>query len=124
MKQGRQIHYGPRDREGLLDLHVFGFYWRERGETRIRNRGAANSETNPDDSTKRPVWLGIRECKFLGAPSACHSSVGYVCMPNKAYPQLGFSPTSLPYLHLRILHGTLVFERVASLWLTDGDFME
>lgn len=68
MKQGRQIHYGPRDREGLLDLHVFGFYWRERGETRIRNRGAANSETNPDDSTKRPEWLGIRECKCLGCP--------------------------------------------------------
>jgi hypothetical protein len=62
--------HGPRDWEGLLDLHVSGFYWRERGETRIRNRGAANSETNPDDSTKRPEWLGIRECRFLDAPSA------------------------------------------------------
>ena len=31
MKQGRQIHSGPRDREGLLDLHAFGFNWCERG---------------------------------------------------------------------------------------------
>ena len=61
MKQGKQIHCGPRDQEGLLDLHAFGFYWYERWEIRIRNRGAANPGTNPGHSTKRPEWLGIRE---------------------------------------------------------------